>query len=137
MEKNSTLNSKNIVTSHKRLIKNASFLLFLAVGIGAFGAHGLEGKVSEKALETFKTGNFYHYTHAFGLIFLALISHSFNIQSKWVERLFYLGITLFSFCCYAYAVTGIKIFALIVPLGGTSFMIGWLLLGMISLRSRS
>lgn len=106
------------------------------MAFGAFGAHGLEGKISYRALDTYKTGNLYHYYQSFSLILLVLISNSLGITFKWIDKLFYAGIFLFSFCCYAYAFTGIKTLALIVPLGGLSFMIGWLLLGFQILRAK-
>ena len=37
---------------------------FLAVAVGAFGAHGLEGRVDARAMEIFNTGAHYHLIHA-------------------------------------------------------------------------
>lgn len=138
MAKNSIPNMKNTATSrNKTILFQSCLFLALAVGLGAFGAHGLEGKISEKALATFKTGNLYHYYHAIALILMAIISHTFNITFRWVHKLFIFGIILFSFNCYLYAFTGIKIFALLVPIGGISFLLAWLFMGFQILRSRS
>ncbi len=112
-----------------------SFLLALAVLIGAFGAHGIEKSVSEKALATYETGNFYHFIHALGLGFLLLIEEKSSKSLKLEKLLMVLGICIFSGGCYFYALTGIKFLAMIVPLGGLSFVASWLLLSLKCLKS--
>lgn len=115
--------------------KNVKFALILgsvfmltAVGLGAFGAHGLEGKVSAKALSTWKTGVSYQIYHALALLGLAAIHSQYqSLKLSMTYNLFLLGTALFSFNCYLYTVTGIKVIAMIIPLGGISFMVGWLL----------
>lgn len=112
----------------------ASFLLALSIIIGAFAAHGLEAKLTPTALKTFKTGVFYHQLHAVGLLILPLIEYLFKLRLE-KERLFiYLGILLFSANCYIYAMTQIKAFAMIVPFGGISFIIAWMLLSFKALK---
>jgi uncharacterized membrane protein YgdD (TMEM256/DUF423 family) len=64
------------MTSKKILIAGSTFL-FLAVLLGAFGAHGLKKILDVQALETFRTGVTYQFYHGFGLICLALISQVF------------------------------------------------------------
>lgn len=103
----------------------ACALLFLAVALGAFGAHGLKDKITPIALETWKTGNLYHFIHAGALLFASILP----LKSPWAPRLFILGISIFSGCCYLYAITGIKTFGIIVPLGGLSFLAAWVVLG--------
>lgn len=105
----------------------AGIFLFLAVALGAFGAHGLEGRVGPKALNTWKTGVTYQFYHAFGLLVLACLNAQFKeLKLSWTYKFFIVGIILFSFNCYLYTLTSIKTFAMIVPLGGVSFLIGWL-----------
>ncbi|MFZ8934448.1 MAG: DUF423 domain-containing protein [Bacteriovoracaceae bacterium] len=106
-----------------------TFFLFLAVAFGAFGAHGLESRLSEKLLKTFTTGVTYQYYHAFGLLILGLIQLHLGevLRLALSIYLFMIGILLFSFNCYLYALTEVKTFALIVPLGGLCFLVGWLL----------
>lgn len=106
----------------------AFFILALSIILGAFAAHGLEAQLAEKYIKTFKTGVYYHQLHALGLIFLSLIEKNFNLKTTWERLLIYLGILLFSGNCYIYAITQIKIFALIVPLGGISFILAWSIL---------
>ena len=113
----------------KRILMIASFFLTLAVGFGAFGAHGLEKKVSEKALEVYQTGVRYHFYHGFGLFILGFLQLLIpKLDLKLPSFLMVAGIMLFSFNCYIYATTGIKAFAMIVPIGGSSFIAAWTLL---------
>lgn len=112
----------------KQALVFSSIFLFIAVALGAFGAHGLEGKVAEKALGTWKTGVTYQFYHAFALMILASLHSRYeSLKLTWIYKLFIVGIILFSFNCYVYTLTGIKTFAMIVPLGGLSFLAGWII----------
>ena len=112
-------------------------LLAIAVLIGAFGAHGLKNLVEADKLVTFETGVRYHFYHGFGIIILGLIQQNFPTlklnTSMWA---FLVGTILFSFNCYFYVLTGAKIFAMIVPIGGLSFVLGWILLMMKIIKLR-
>ena len=108
-----------------------SLLLALGVIIGAFGAHGLEKMVEPSKLATFETGVRYHFYHAFAILLtsiIALIKPQMNMAKPIL--FFSIGILLFSFGCYSYVVTGIKPIAMIVPFGGVSFIVGWIMLAM-------
>src|SRR5690606_24616494 len=103
-----------------------SAILGLAVLIGAFGAHGLEKMVSPEKLATFETGVRYHFYHGFGLMLIGVLQQMFPTQRfQATHWCFFVGILLFSFNCYFYVLTEIKTFAMIVPVGGTMFIIGW------------
>lgn len=115
-------------TNHK--IIAGALLMALAVALGAMGAHALEKTLSIKNLATFKTGVEYHMLHAFGLIFLGIMDKVFSDRFRIESTLFVLGIILFSFNCYIYALTEIKVFALLIPVGGVTFIMGWLSLGL-------
>ncbi len=115
-------------TNHK--IIAGALLMALAVALGAMGAHALEKTLTVKNLATFKTGVHYQMLHAFGLIFLGILDRVFNDRFKIETALFTLGIILFSFNCYIYALTSIKVFALLIPVGGVTFIFGWLSLGL-------
>ncbi len=121
----------------KRSLIIGSMLLGLAVLIGAFGAHGLKNMVGPEKLVTFETGVRYHFYHAFGVIILGLLQQVFQTMkltaSFWA---FVVGILLFSFNCYFYTVTGLKVFAMIVPIGGVLFVAGWIVLMVQSLKLR-
>jgi uncharacterized membrane protein YgdD (TMEM256/DUF423 family) len=96
---------------------------FTAVAIGAFGAHGLRGQLSPEMLEVYKTGVFYHFVHTIVLLILSLTNF---IKAKISSIFFLLGIILFSFSLYIYSTSGIKFFAMITPVGGVCFLLGWL-----------
>lgn len=110
----------------KRSLITASTLLFLGVVVGAFGAHGIKSIVSPEKLVTFETGVRYHFYHAFGIFLIGILQQILPmIRVGLVRSAFLAGILLFSGNCYLYAVTGIKVFAMIVPVGGTLFILGW------------
>lgn len=103
---------------------------FLAVALGAFGAHGLEGKLTEKAIGTWEKAVTYQMFHTMALLVTALLLAKFQSGGMlWAGWMFFIGIVLFSGSLYAYSTTGITAFALITPLGGVAFLAGWVLLG--------
>ncbi|WP_047983831.1 DUF423 domain-containing protein [Ornithinibacillus californiensis] len=103
---------------------------FLAVALGAFGAHGLEGKLTEKALGTWEKAVTYQMFHTVALLATGIIGLKIQASSlSWAGWLFFIGIILFSGSLYIYSTTMIKTFAMITPLGGVAFLIGWVLLG--------
>lgn len=98
---------------------------FIAVALGSFGAHGLRNIIAPDMLEIYKTGILYHLIHSAVLLVLALSGKSF------FRTAFYFllgGIILFSFSLYLYAVTGIIWLAMITPVGGVSFLAGWIMI---------
>ncbi|UOQ50202.1 DUF423 domain-containing protein [Gracilibacillus caseinilyticus] len=103
---------------------------FLAVALGAFGAHGLEGKLSEKMLATWDKAVLYQMFHTVALLATGLLMQKYTggsiVSAGWF---FFAGIVLFSGSLYVYSTTAIKTFAMITPLGGLAFLIGWVLLG--------
>lgn len=97
---------------------------FSAVALGAFGAHILESRLSSDMMETYNTGILYHLVHS--VVLLALVLSNFNLnKSFWF---IFSGIILFSFSLYTYSISGISILAMITPLGGISFLIGWVMI---------
>jgi uncharacterized membrane protein YgdD (TMEM256/DUF423 family) len=120
------------VTLHplaKKSLVIGTAMLSMAVLIGAFGAHGLKNIVAADKLVTYETGVRYHFYHGFGIILLGLIQQNFqNLKLNISLWSFVGGIVLFSFNCYFYVLTGMKIFAMIVPVGGLLFVLGWLVM---------
>ncbi|GGJ82981.1 membrane protein [Lentibacillus kapialis] len=103
---------------------------FLAVALGAFGAHGLEGKLSEKALGTWDKAVNYQMFHTMALLVTGLLLAKFQSGGMtWAGWMFFIGIVLFSGSLYVYSVSGVKTFAMITPFGGVAFLVGWVLLG--------
>lgn len=108
---------------------------FLAVALGAFGAHGLEGKVSEKALGAWEKAVTYQMFHATALFIVGFIATRIETVSViWAGIFFSIGIVLFSGSLYLYAATGVKQLAMITPFGGVFFLVGWVILGYVLVR---
>jgi uncharacterized membrane protein YgdD (TMEM256/DUF423 family) len=97
---------------------------FLAVALGAFGAHGLKDTLTPEMMEIFKTGVFYHLIHSVVILVIGLTGNKKFFSSA---LMFSTGIILFSFSLYLYSLTSIKTFAMITPIGGVSFLTGWLM----------
>src|SRR5689334_8053987 len=99
---------------------------FLAVALGAFGAHGLKARLSPGMLEVYKTGVQYHLAHALAMLLLAALSDRISVRlPAW---LFLVGIVLFSGSLYLLAISGVGILGAITPLGGLCFLAGWAVL---------
>ena len=102
---------------------------FLGVAFGAFGAHGLRGRLSPEMLVVFETGVRYQMYHALAILSVGLILARFD---GWLVRtagwLFTAGIVLFSGSLYALALTGVTTLGAITPIGGLAFLAGWILL---------
>lgn len=128
---------------NKQIILTASFFGLLAVILGAFGAHGLEGKISEYHIGTWKTANQYHFYHTFAMLFLSTFSRA-KSQSIRVSFIFFtVGILLFSGSLYLLSVrellgaSGLKILGPVTPLGGVCFVVGWIGLFVAALKNRA
>ncbi len=99
---------------------------FLAVAAGAFGAHGLQGRLDAHALQLFETAARYHMYHALALGLAAFAIRDAAAGAATVASLFFLaGILLFSGSLYFLALTGVKGAAIVTPFGGLCFLIGW------------
>lgn len=102
----------------------------IAVGFGAFGAHGLEGRISARLIEVYQTGVQYHIMHALGLLIIGLAAAHMGGSAliAWAGWLLFAGIIIFSGSLYTMAFTGIGWLGAITPIGGTAFIAGWILL---------
>ncbi len=107
----------------------------IAVGLGAFGAHGLKALLKAPQLQTFEIGVRYQFYHAFALLFTGLLVNKY--PSKLMNLagfLFVLGIICFSGSLYllaTHSIIGLNNYQWlgpITPIGGTFFIIGWLFL---------
>ena len=119
------------------LITGAVFMA-LAVILGAFGAHALKKVLSPEMLTIYHTGVEYQFYHALGLLIIGLTG--FHIQSKylnWAGLLLTLGIIIFSGSLYVLTLTGIKVLGAITPLGGVSFIVGWIYFAVAFIKNKS
>lgn len=110
----------------------ACVLGFLGVALGAFGAHGLSGILTENGtVETYKTASHYHLIHALLLFMVGL--EAGNRESKWLKTALWAilaGVFLFSGSLYLMSVTNIKWLGAITPLGGVAFLTAWATCGL-------
>ncbi|MFN8249637.1 MAG: DUF423 domain-containing protein [Ferruginibacter sp.] len=128
---------------HKGFLTTAALLGLLSVGLGAFGAHGLKGMVSDHAVATFETGVRYQFYHVFALLITAILYKEYNQPALiWAGRLFLAGILLFSGSLYvltfiqAAVKPGYLWVGAITPFGGVAFIAGWALMFFAVTRSR-
>lgn len=108
---------------------------FLAVGFGAFGAHGLKARTSEADLAAFNTGADYHMYHTLALLAVGWLAanapSSLATMSGWA---FTTGILLFSGSLYFLGLTGSRALVLVTPIGGLAFLVGWFCLAIAAYR---
>jgi uncharacterized membrane protein YgdD (TMEM256/DUF423 family) len=102
---------------------------FVAVALGAFGAHSLKDRLSPDLLSIFETGVRYQMYHAFGLLAVAwAITHWPEKNLNAAGWSFIVGIIIFSGTLYLLSLTGVRWLGAITPLGGIAFLIGWAIL---------
>ncbi len=105
------------------LFRIAAALCFLAVALGAFGAHSLKAILEANGtVEAWKTAVLYHLAH--GVALLALALHA--AVPRGASYLLLAGIVLFSGSLYLLALTNLRWLGAITPLGGLCFLGGWL-----------
>lgn len=112
---------------------------FLAVALGAFGAHGLKSRLSPAMLEVYQTAVQYHFYHALALLAVGVLLRQGLVSgaltaSAW---LFAAGIVVFSGSLYALAISEVKILGAITPIGGLMFLAGWWCLAIASWKGLS
>ena len=106
------------------------------VALGAFAAHGLKAQLPSSLLDVFQTGVQYQAWHTLALVGCGLWARIMPTKAVQYAALFFaVGILLFSGSLYALALTGIKWFGPITPLGGICFIIGWVALAVAAWRS--
>jgi uncharacterized membrane protein YgdD (TMEM256/DUF423 family) len=105
----------------------------IAVAAGAFGAHALKDRLTDKALAVFETGARYQMYHALAIVLCAALASSVAGArlSGWLLQA---GIVLFSGSLYALALTDVKVLGAITPIGGLAFLAGWIWLAVSALR---
>lgn len=109
----------------------------LAVALGAFGAHALEGVLTAESADTYETGSRYHMLHALALFVTAWAAGGNGRagHARAAGWLFQIGIVLFAGSLYVLAPTGIGWLGAITPFGGFCFLAGWTLLALSRLKT--
>ena len=117
------------------LLLLAGLFGFTGVGLGAFAAHGLKGQLSAEYLAVFQTGVHYQMLHALALLGLAALWQRLGGRLLTAAGVcFCVGILLFSGSLYALTLSGISALGMITPVGGLTFLAGWLCLGLAAWR---
>lgn len=111
----------------------------LAVILGAFASHGLKSLVDDAAITSFKTGVTYQMYHALLLLVLGSLSQISKKHKKLIYLFITFGVLFFSFSIYLLATNSltpfdVKSIAFITPVGGFLLIIGWVLLGIRTLK---
>ena len=114
--------------SAQLIIKCAAISGFLAVALGAFGAHGLKGKLPVDMMNVYQTAVQYQFYHTMALLAVAIL------MLQWGKTMpltlaaygFVLGIIVFSGSLYVLSLSGIRWLGAIAPVGGTAFLVAWL-----------
>jgi len=108
--------------SRAALLRLAAAFCFLAVALGAFGAHALKAKLEMSGmLDVWNKAVLYHFLHAVALVALAL----YGAGNRATYFLLAAGIVLFSGSLYTMALTNVRWLGAITPLGGLCFLAGW------------
>lgn len=114
----------------KIFILLGSLSALLGVALGAFGAHGLKGRVSPDLLAVWQTGVQYHLIHALGLLLVGILSRMMPESALlgYAGWSLLAGTLLFSGSLYVLVLSDVRAYGMITPLGGLAFLAGWLLL---------
>ena len=106
-----------------------SLFALLSIILGAFGAHALKDQLSEYSRSIYDKAVLYQMFHALGILVVTIIGE--NIESINVSVpiiCFIVGIVFFSGSLYILAITDIKWFGMITPIGGIFFIVGWVIM---------
>jgi uncharacterized membrane protein YgdD (TMEM256/DUF423 family) len=122
------------VSDRARLVRLGAIAMAAGVAVGAFGAHGLEPRLSPDLRAVFETGVRYHLVHGLALFVAAwLVGHDHSRSARLAGALFAVGILLFSGSLYLMALTGVRALGAITPLGGVAWIVAW---GLLATRVR-
>ena len=121
-------------------IKLGAVVCAIYVALVAFGAHGLKPLLTDAQINTYETGLRYMIVHDLALIVVNLVYRTLNTYYSWTNRFFYLGLVLFSLSLLIHATKDligieVNVFAMLAPIGGLSFIGGWLFF-ILSLRNK-
>ena len=111
----------------------AALNLAAAVGLGAFGAHGLKNIATTQQLEWWHTATLYFLAHGLGLLLVGVLIR-LNMISQTPAWLIQIGILIFAGSLYAMTLGAPRWFGVITPIGGTLMIAGWLWLAWLAFR---
>ena len=110
----------------RTFVSLGALLALVGVALGAFGAHGLESRLSPRDLDTFETGVRYQMYHAVALLVVGWCVTRWPGTSVVVAGwAFVVGVLVFSGSLYLLVLTDTRWLGAVTPLGGLSFLVGW------------
>jgi uncharacterized membrane protein YgdD (TMEM256/DUF423 family) len=110
----------------RKTLLAGALLGFLAVALGAFGAHALKPRLLEAGhLDAWQTAAHYQLVHAVLLVALALPSGPVERSRRLASGFLIAGVLLFSGSLYMLCLTGLGPLGAITPLGGLGLLAGW------------
>ncbi|GGE47475.1 uncharacterized membrane protein YgdD (TMEM256/DUF423 family) [Pedobacter psychrotolerans] len=127
---------------NKRIILTASFFGFIAVLLGAFGAHALKALVDGPSLEIWQKGVNYQFYHTFAMLYLSTFARYRNKLINIAYFCFTFGIILFSGSLYLLATRNIlqldfvNLIGPLTPIGGLLFVLGWIMLFFAAIKDK-
>ena len=98
---------------------------FLGVALGAFGAHALRSRLDPWAMQVWRTAVEYQLIHAAALLAVGLSARQSGSKMAVTGWAWTAGMVLFSGSLYVLAVTGLRFFGAVTPVGGACLLIGW------------
>jgi uncharacterized membrane protein YgdD (TMEM256/DUF423 family) len=113
--------------------------LALAVTLGAFGAHLLQGRLDAYSMNVWERAVFYHFVHALGILIVPALSSAGLISQRgavWAGWLLLVGIVFFSGSLYLLALTGVRTLGAVTPIGGVCFIAAWVVVAVCAFLSR-
>lgn len=111
----------------RALIATGAVLGFLAVALGAFGAHALKARLSPELLAVYQTGVQYHLPHAVAVVLIGVVSLHLP-DARWLTTAGWCmaaGVVVFSGSLYLLALTGVRVLGAVTPIGGVLLLAGW------------
>jgi uncharacterized membrane protein YgdD (TMEM256/DUF423 family) len=122
----------------RNLIAAGAALAFVAVGLGAFGAHALKAQLSAEMLAVYQTGVQYHLPHAIAVVLIGVLASQMPASkllpvAGWAMVV---GVVIFSGSLYALSVTGIRMLGAITPIGGVALLVAWAMVAYATLTYR-
>jgi len=113
-----------------RTLTAGAALAGLGVLLGAFGAHALKDRLIDDNLAIWETGARYHMYHALAILAVGLLRRRSSApELKLSAALFGIGIGVFSGSLYFLALSDLRVFGMLTPVGGLAFLAGWIALG--------
>jgi len=110
----------------KPILSISILLSAIAVLLGAFAAHGLKDSLVPKDIAIFQTGVRYMMWHSISTICYSTYAEISGLKELWPGWMFIVGIILFSGSLFVLSLTSISWIGIVTPLGGISFVIGWI-----------